>query len=187
MSTTPQSFQSSLRTSSNDFCTIVWPKIQAWCGGGRIVPVETLPDTELAKTLDIYAGIDAWQICPGYGVRGIASRIQYGHCFKTFTLRSKCLTGKATEIHKRYVAWLQSNEGWLSPYFTVQAYLAAPGGELLDVGVMKTASLIEYIVRGYPAQTRTNSHDGNEFVFVAWEDIARSPYGKDLWVLSKNR
>jgi hypothetical protein len=180
----PQSFQSRLKQSTHDFCTIVWPAIREWCGGGEIIPVETILDAELAKALDIYAGIDAWQICPGLGVRGIASRVQYGHCFETFTLRSKHTSGKATEIHKRYTAWINSDEGWLSPYFTVQAYLTAPGGELLDVGVIKTASLIEYIVNGYPAKTRTNSYDGNEFVFVAWKDIAQSPYSEDLFVLS---
>jgi hypothetical protein len=53
-----------LSQSASDFVNIVWPVVKELplIGGGQLQPVEASSDAEFAKTLDMLAGIDAWQV-----------------------------------------------------------------------------------------------------------------------------
>lgn len=53
-----------LSQSASDFVNIVWPAVKGLplIGGGQLQPVEASSDAEFAKTLDMLAGIDAWQV-----------------------------------------------------------------------------------------------------------------------------
>jgi hypothetical protein len=130
------------------FVSTVWPVIRDGCGGGRIVPVEDVSAAEFVRELDVLAGIDAWQILSDNGagdvMRGIASRVQWGHDWSTFTVRRSVPSGRPTEYDKRSAA-LCGDRGYLCPHLTVQAYIA--GGQLLSVGVATTAAVIAAVDR----------------------------------------
>jgi hypothetical protein len=156
-----------LSDSAADFCRVVWPTIAPWCGGGELVPVESVSATEFAKTLDILSGIDAWHVRGDGGVRGIASRVQYGAPWASFTVRFARRSGAMTEFAKRMRAIEYPVEGWLYPALTVQAYVSArSSGNLLYCCMVRTADLFRYLA-DHQDDARTNRQDGNTFL-VAW-------------------
>jgi hypothetical protein len=160
-------FEQALSDSQAAFRDLVWPVIAVECGGGRIVPVEAVTATDFARELDILSGIDAWQIFPGNGageaMRGIASRVQWNQDWPTFTVRRSVRSGGPTEYHKRCAAL---EGGYLSPYLTVQAYIA--GGELLSVGVATTAAVIAAVD---PRNWRPVRGSGETFYVVPFSDV----------------
>src|SRR5437762_25013 len=74
-------------------------------------------------------------------LRGIASRIQYGRSYPTFTLRYKRSSGAATEFEKRLYAIRHGAQGYIYPHLTIQAYISRPSGRLLAAAVTETSSL----------------------------------------------
>lgn len=134
-----------LNDSSRAFLAVVWPKIKTACGDGDIRPVEVLDDIEIAKQLDTLAGIDVWQTKEGIGVRGIASRVQFGDkAWNTFTIRLARQSGIATEYEKRLDAIKTGR--FIYPYLTVQAYVTARDNPaLLSCAVCKTEDLYRFI------------------------------------------
>jgi hypothetical protein len=80
----------------------------------------------LGNLLDVWSGIDAWQIFDkSQRVRAIAARMQHLHSapyFESFTLRYQLKSGCKTEYQKRLEDVLDGNKGWLSPHLMVQAY-----------------------------------------------------------------
>ena len=79
---------------------------------GELKVVEGITIPEMAKLLDTLAGIDVWYINRLNGMRGIASRIQTGVNYKTFTVRNKRKSGAKTEYEKRKIA---IEKGYLYP------------------------------------------------------------------------
>lgn len=133
-----------LSQSASDFVNIVWPTVKALplIGGGQLQPVEASSDAEFAKTLDMLAGIDAWQVLASpAAMRDLASRVQWGQAHNSFTVRIALPSGGETEYHKRIRALNQPEQGFLYPQLTVQAYLDQPGGTLLSAAVVRTADL----------------------------------------------
>lgn len=143
----------SMASSSEAFIAHVWPSIQWACGGGELTPVESVTADGMTKTLDVLAGIDAWQVIDGRGyMRGIASRVQEirpgGGVWNTFTVRSRRANGAATEYAKRLGAIQQASEGALYPGLTVQAYVNNfDSGPLLSAAVVRTVDLIMWFER----------------------------------------
>jgi len=115
-----------LQKSSRIFRDTVWPVIGERLGGGDLIPVESVTAEGFQKLLDVEAGIDGWQVVRGSGMRGIASRVQTirdNHVWRSFTVRYWRENGRnQTEWHKRIKA-LATEENWLSPHWTVQAYV----------------------------------------------------------------
>ncbi len=142
-------FTRDLTDSSADFLRVVWPIIRPWMGGGSILPVEGNVDAHLAQALDRHAGIDAWHIVPGKGVRGVASRVQWIEPqrtpWNTFTLRYARESGTETEFSKRKKSLAILEDGWVFPSVTVQAYVDYPRGQgnLRSVAVMNTPDLLQ--------------------------------------------
>ena len=157
--------------SAHDFIRVVWPAIKLKCGGGELIPVETVTDSKFTKLLDMKAGIDAWQLHRKNGVRSLASRIQWGCKFKSFTQRASIISGAETEIHKRLKTFRNKN-GYLFPYLTIQAYLCAPRreGELIYVCIVKTEDLYQYInyriENNLSLDRQINPEDGNRFDII---------------------
>lgn len=140
----------SLKQSSEAFLRFVWPAIAPVLGGGELVPVESVTASEMARNLDILAGIDAWMVKGHFGMVGIASRVQ--ECPKawdSFTIRMSRTSGAETEYAKRLRA-LQAPPGkWLSPYLICQGYvLSWDDGPLLSAAIARMADVISCISRG---------------------------------------
>ncbi len=171
-----------LKDSARDFANIVWPAICNFplVGGGQLVPVEAQTGSELAQALDVLAGIDAWQIHDGRGMRGLASRVQWGKAHNSFTVRVRSCTGVQTEYHKRLLAMENPQEGYLWPHLTVQAYLDQPGGTLLSVAVIRTDKLFAKAKLLVDNRERLrleerrdlfgfkSNNDGTEFLYMKW-------------------
>jgi len=171
----PSNWQETMAWSNQAFVVLVWDKISTWCGGGKLVPVETNTADFLAHSLDTLAGIDAWQVIQYTGVRGIASRVQRGaKWWPTFTIRFRRASGQPTEYHKRLRAL--KNHDFVYPYFTVQAYITPDAHTLLACAVTTTTKL--YALAESPVcQIQTNPQDGTQFKCIRWQDL-----GADVFV-----
>jgi len=159
-----------LSRSAAAFKDIVWPQISPWFGGGVLQTVEAVTASQMAKDLDILAGIDAWHV--NGAVRGIASRIQFGsHAWDTFTVRLKRSSGVQTEYEKRLMA-ITSSGGWLYPHITVQAYINQDA--LLSAAACETRDLILFI-RDKPEKVvrRSVTDKGGraDFGAVGWDSL----------------
>lgn len=147
--------------SSALFVGEVWPLIRPCIGGGALMQIENSPDRAMASMLDMRCGVDAWHLHTD-GVRGIASRIQSGCCYRTFTVRMRRHTGGETEFAKLERA-ITSGRGWLRPQITVQAYAKTQAGPVLCVGVTNTDDLYRFIKSGFHT---TRSTPGGREVFA---------------------
>ena len=161
--------------SQSDFESIVWPVIRHSCGGGILIPVESVSEASFAKNLDMLAGIDAWQQFSdddaGQVMRGLATRVQWtDDPYNSFTVRRSVTSGAKTEYDKRVAA--MNGRGFLYPHLTVQAYLH--NGQLLSVGVAKTSDVINACSEN---QVRTNKKDGNTFYYINFKQLPECKAG----------
>jgi hypothetical protein len=164
-----------LSDSAYDFVRVVWPAIKDACGGGDLQPVEAVAPKEFEKQLDTLAGIDAWQIINGKGIRGISSRVQWPDkgpggidgWWETFTIRASRSNGSTTELEKRIRA-LKSKSGFIRPALLVHAYVQKPRREgLLNYVCMVRADELFALATEEHAvdvwYSKTNPADGNKF------------------------
>lgn len=163
------------------FVTMVWPLIAPHVGGGELQLVEDNASDSMRRQLDMYAGIDSWQvISDGSRMRGIASRVQPG-TWMTFTIRCRRHTGHDTEWQKRCAAIDAPEDGWLLPHLTVQAYTTNDHQRLLGVGVARTTDLFAYarkyvtddlrVIDRRRAGIRRSTEPGgwSDFVYLRWD------------------
>ncbi len=139
---------------------IVGPKLK-----GRLVSAES-------TVFDVLSGIDAWQIDPQLGIRGIAVRVQRSdRNWGTFTIRLARPNGATTEVEKRLRSLALATCGWLMPHLTIQAYVSAAADRLLAVAIVESVPFYT-AVRDHLAllPTRRNPSDGVLFLAVpiAW-------------------
>jgi len=164
---------SDMAWSSAAFKSVVWPFVAHWCGGGYIQQVEG----DGTDTLDLYAGIDAWQVFDhDKAMRGIASRVQYdcgkaGYPYNTFSIR-KSRPNSPTEYEKRLAAIL-SDRGLVYPHLTAQAYLDADKNALISVAVCRTKDLFMYVdMKGLSTFKEIQNADGSSSFFaVKWSQL----------------
>lgn len=176
-------FHQDLSDSAAAFLRVVWPAISNMVGGGRIYPIETVTNDLMTEMLDKYSGIDAWHLSDGRQLRGIASRVQWGNAWNTFTVRYSRDTGSKTEYEKRKTD-IDSGSGWLYPHLTVQAFVDGDkksNGDLLSVAVIKTASLIDacskIVAKQVPDRCGGIRRTGNAvFIWVSWSYLQASGY-----------
>lgn len=175
------SAEEKIERSASALRDVVWPAVKEHLGGGDLIPVETVRQSDFARVLDTLGGIDAWQQTPKW-IRGVASRVQFGdRDWATHTVRCRIGSGGETELHKRLRH--SRNPGVVGPHLTMQAYVddRTPPGVLLSVGVVRTRDLIDVVMdhrvgewqwpgweRGRPVYTRSNGEDRNLFVAVEW-------------------
>lgn len=166
-----------LTWSSEKFVKLVWPIIKEPCGGGDIRPVETLTDNALAKEMDILCGIDVWQTLNGVGARGIASRVQRGISWDTFTIRLSRASGAVTEYEKKKTA-IESG-AFIYPYLTCHAYVDS--NNVRGIGLARTIDIFNLIESEKSAgrvsrETKDsgvwiNSTNNAEFIACSWESV----------------
>lgn len=150
-------FNDDFRQTTEDFKMIKEPL--EYILGGEIMPIEG--NSGLNKALDILCGID-YLLITDKGVRGIASRIQRGTCWHTFTIRAKKITGNKTEYEKRCDALQQD---YIYPYYTMQAYREC---NTITGAICKTRTLYEHIQDNDIMMRRT---DNAAFYVVDWREI----------------
>ena len=160
-----------MKRSASAFADLIWPAVRPLISGGDLVLMESVKDSEFAKMLDIYSGIDGWQLHTD-GMRGISSRVQVGTPWDTFTVRMTRDSGAATEFEKRKAA-IMSQRGWLYPYLHIQAYLATWTGPILSVGVVKMADLIKFIDQNHHRMNRTTNAT---FAVCGWRQMRGMGY-----------
>lgn len=161
-------WEKDLDRSTKIFKDSVYPKINELLGGGELIPVEAVTDSDMADQLDQLAGVDFWYVDTEVGMYGLASRVQDGGTdWSTFTVRRKRFNGATTEFEKRKN---QIEQGYLYPKYTCQAY--TDGYEFLNVAVVDTKSLINYIDGGVEGDDYIirATHNADFFV-VDWSDL----------------
>lgn len=163
--------------SATLFIEQVWPLIVKQLGGGELLQMEGRPDTQLARMLDMKAGIDGWHIS-GEGMRGIASRVQETtRPWNTFTVRMSRTSGATTEFEKRCLALKQVGRGWIYPSITVQAYAATKDGPVLTCGIAQTCDIIEFIERGLHKMNKTTNAS---FAVCHWDKMKNNGYRVEI-------
>lgn len=165
--------------SSHALATLVIPILRDHCPEFKRSDFRIIEGKEdsVGHDLDILAGIDAYQRWLS-AMRGIASRVQFGRDFQTFTIRIARPSGVTTEYEKRLKAIKHRDEGYLYPYWTVQAYIASSGERLLSVGLAKTAELYLYIEaqeeKGQRLPRNRAGNGGEQFLYVPWSQYRQS-------------
>jgi len=161
--------------SADYFRRRVWPLFVDRLGGGELVPVESVTDSYFAEVLDIQAGIDGWQLVAVGGIRGIASRVQVGTCWESWTIRSKTRGGGRTEIDKL----LEIDSTLLRPSLHIQAYTLSYQQPPTAAACIRTADLIRLLLAKDESDEKINPVDGNRFVPVWWMEAAT--HGFEYW------
>jgi hypothetical protein len=134
---------------------------------GKIHTIEN-KDNEILMLLDTKSGIDYIRE-NDLGMQGIASRVQWGKNWDTFTIRTKRHTGTKTELSKRLE---QIKNGYFYPAFTLQAYFDNKQDmNLLSIAITKTLELYEFIEKNKNL-IYSNKSD-NDFIFVKWSDYEK--------------
>lgn len=126
----------------------------------KILQVEGINE-EVAKVVDRATGID-YLCLYKYGVVGLASRIQEGNNWATFTVRAERYNGTVTEFEKRTKAL---EDGYMMPLYTMQAYIT---DKEISIGVCKTEELYKYVKSGRCERRSTSNAD---FYVVRWGEI----------------
>lgn len=170
------SVEAAISASARDFREHVWPLLAGGLGGGDLVPVETVSDSMFTRLLDMEAGIDAWQVVTGEGIRGIASRIQWGGTYwESWTVRTRRPSGVRTERDKL----IHADQTLLRPSYHVQAYLDGVGGAVLGAAAIRTNDLVRLLLAEQHGSERFNPVDGAAFVPVWWQ--AAEEAGFEVW------
>jgi hypothetical protein len=176
-----------LSDSVFDFQRLVKPKIaELNFMRGEIISIEIVTDVKfkyLANKFDQLSGIDAWQIVEPEGIKGIASRIQWGlKPWNTFTIRYQRCTGRETEYNKRKKA--MDSGDWLYPFYTIQAYIETRRiGKLISLAIAKTKDIFAMIEKKQ-CYEKPNSDDGNIFKIVSWSAMKLQNY--DIKIYDRN-
>lgn len=132
----------------------------------------------ITQDFDIFAGIDVYQVREkalrsdlvsafDSNMIGIASRVQYGKAWNTFTVRLNRETGATTEYAKRKYAILNNT---LYPKLTIQAYVQ---DDNTTIGICQTVDLIRYIDMFTPRiqYTRRDQKGQSSFYVCEWADM----------------
>lgn len=151
-------FEHDIRGSMSDM-ELLRPKVEGLLGC-KVVSVEG-ETGDADRALDMLGGFDYLCVYP-QGVRGMASRIQRGRSWRTFTVRAARDSGSRTEFEKRTFG---IENGFLYPYYTMQAYVGDDGGEL---AICHTEELMRAVASGECERRRTTNA---EFYVVPWDMV----------------
>lgn len=169
--------------SAEKFIASCWPALAPWVDGGRLEPVPARRDGH-GQTVDRSAGVDAWQVLPDGGVRGVAVRIQWpsaglwrcicrDHGGGTFTVR------EFTEYPKLRHAIDHRMYGHVYPHLYCQGY-AERDGTLISAGAALTRELIDYMTNPTTwalrddLPRREHPDNGTIYVVVGWRELQRA-------------
>jgi hypothetical protein len=133
-----------LSRSASAISRLAWPALADGMGGGWFAAVEGAEASAVSYYLDTLGGVDGWQILDAVGVRAVACRAQFGTAHDTFAIRYARPTGAETEWSKRCRALDAQADGWLCPYWTIQAYITGDGSRLLAAAAIRTVDLYAF-------------------------------------------
>ena len=145
------------------------PILSGLLNGWYLISVEG-KDDEVSKILDLTCGID-YLLCSKEtsNVYGVASRVQYGKNYRTFTVRKERDSGAKTEYAKRHKAM---TAGSLSLYYTMQMYV--DDKEISGLALVKTKDLMNFIDRGLADENITHEDKiGQAKFYVCGWDVLR--------------
>lgn len=164
-------FETSLKKSMDAYRRYVRPVIGRYISG-KLIVIEGKTDDELAEMFDQCASIDIIRQSEK-GLEGVASRIQFGHNWRTFTVRFKRDSGAHTEYEKLVYAY---KNRLMCPKFTYQAYIE--NDALSGLAVVETASLLDYIEKHKPKVRHTGADQSGQasFYICPWDDIRTKGY-----------
>lgn len=138
------------------------PIIASFWPNWKLIPVEG-ENNEICKLLDMSCGVDYLLYSQDLSlVYGIASRVQYGVNYRTFTVRKERDGGAVTEYEKRISA-IYSNAFY--PKFTMQAYII--GDNVAGLAIVQTKALMKFITDGWAEVKHTNSDKIGQAEFYA--------------------
>ena len=163
----PDNFTTAIRKSSKQFEELCIPELKNLTGC-EFMCIEGNHNIKSQKMLDIMAGIDSWMYKEEYGVIGIASRIQKGMNWETFTVRKSRVSGVKTEFDKVSKA---IENGTIYPLYTVQAYVK--NNEIEGMAICITKSLYQLIKDGKYKKRQTGPNQDGQACFYAvkWSDF----------------
>jgi len=135
--------------------------------GGKMTSLEVIGG-DIAIMLDTRAGVDL-MFARQEGLYGVASRVQWGKSYDTFTIRTKRSSGVDTELQKRI---RQINTGAIYPKWTMQMYCNERGEDKpLSIGICLTSDLYHFIVNNRRRCWENTNNDGTSFVAVPWRKL----------------
>jgi hypothetical protein len=136
--------------------------------------VVEIPEAGALGRLDSAAMIDGLLTKDG-GVFGLAIRVQYGQCWKSFTLRLP------KSGHKGELAKLREslkNDGRLFPIYFCQLYFEStePSSAMLGAAYIPVTDLARYCATtpAYQIEVRQAGADGNSFHVVWWDSLSQT-------------
>ena len=157
--------QSDLTKSSEAFDLIVWPDIKKNVKKfekAEYLKVEIYKGDKMRFNLDVLSGIDAY-IIDEHGCIGVATRVQFGDNYESFTIRKARFNKLETEFSKRVYAI--EKDIYCYPKLTVQAYMGYDG-KLLGWCIAYTKDLIDIAQEGLcPVRKTTNA----SFFVIDWQ------------------
>lgn len=154
-----------MRKSMKDF-KLIEPLLQRLLNGGQSMMVEG-DDNAVCRMLDMTCGTDYFHI---YDDRklcwGVASRIQHGTNYRSFTIRKSRENNARTEFEKRKFAIAH---GGVYPYLTLQAYIDKD--MVMGLGLAKTTDIIAFIESGNAEENHTGERQIGQagFYVCKWD------------------
>ena len=150
------------------------PIIQKLLPGWTLSVVEGISDNKICTLLDLDCGIDYLLHRESF-VFGLASRVQYGKNWRTFTIRKMRESATKTEYEKRKSAI--AVEG-IIPKYDMQLYVDSNNEEILGLAIAKTKDLIEFIECGYAEEKATGMDKIGQakFYICSWDKLKELGY-----------
>ncbi len=140
-----------MRKSSGIVNKKIQPIVAQLWRGWKLLPVEG-ETNEVCKILDMSCGVDYLLYSEDFSfVYGVASRVQYGKNYRTFTVRKERDSKAVTEYEKRVSA---IHNKALYPKYTMQSYIVDEN--VIGLAIVKTADLIDFIGLGRADVMSTN-------------------------------
>ncbi len=140
-------------------------------GGGKFEVFPKLDGLSAYRYLDQIAGYDGLQVWRPV-MRGFALRVQWKKNYRTFTIREGRPSNARTEYDKRVEAIEHSDDGYMFPHWTIQAYMDHPGGDIFSIGLAKTRELYPWIkqieLNGHKFKRDHPNNSEETFFSVPW-------------------
>jgi hypothetical protein len=136
-----------------------------------------MADNPALTALDKYGGIDCLFVTDDGQLQGIAHRVNWRpEPIENFTVTVSRPSGAPTEFDRRLQTFRRSDEHFVVPHYTVQAFVERRRtGRLLLCMMVDTRDLFEFIVANPDyLDPRRNPYDGSTFIGIWTEDLRRA-------------
>lgn len=148
---------------SHVFFRDVWPHVEAAVWPGAVLASTEHCRCPVCRMADRGAAIDGLIEQPDGTVQAFAARIQPDDGWRTFTIRDRLASGRATESAK-----LRRSNG-TGPYWHIHAYMPSDKGPGA-IGIVQTSALVHAIDAGV-CERKPNGSDDNRFLVVQWRAL----------------